>query len=256
MGFAHLDRYADRPSWLTGRTTPRQRFWIAIAAAFTAGLMPPGAWGALGLLAVVVVLGVWSAKVPASVLARRVAQALPFFLLPALALPFSIPGPQALALGPLEMSRTGLIKAAEIIFRAGLAVAAVTVVVSVTRAADLLNALDDLPLPALVKSSLALGYRYVYVLNDELERTQRALQSRAGPAARLRLWRARATALTHLVLRAHARATRIHFAMLSRGYRGSFPTLRHPQVPRRAWTAGILALLAAIWVAGLLEVTL
>ena len=50
MGFAHLDRYADRPSWLTRRTTPTQRLSIAIAAAFAAGLMPPGAWRALLVL--------------------------------------------------------------------------------------------------------------------------------------------------------------------------------------------------------------
>lgn len=256
MGFAHLDRYADRPSWLTDRTGPRQRLWIAIAAAFASGLMPPGAWFALGLLAIAVALGVFSARLPAAVLARRLAQALPFFLLPALVLPFSIPGPEALTLGPLSLSRPGLVKAAEIIFRASLAVTAVAVIVSVTRAADLLNALDDLPLPALVKSSLALGYRYVYVLNDELERTRRALQSRAGPATGLRVWRARATALAHLIIRAHARTSRIHFAMLSRGYRGTFPTLRNAQPRRRAVTAGILALLAAIWAAGLLEVTL
>ncbi len=256
MGFAHLDRYADHPSWLTGRTTPKQRLWIAIAAAFAAGLMPPGAWGALGLLAVVVALGVLSARLPATVLARRLIPALPFFLLPALALPFSIPGPEVLAVGPFVMSRTGLIQAAEIIFRATLAVTAVTVIVSVTRASDLLNSLDGLPLPTLVKSSLALGYRYVYVLNDELERTRRALQSRSGPGAGLRMWRARATALAHLILRAHARTSRLHFAMLSRGYSGSFPTLRNSQPGRRAPTAVILALLAAIWAAGLLEVTL
>ncbi len=218
--------------------------------------MPPGAWGALGLLAVVVALGVLSARLPAAVLARRLAQALPFFLLPALALPFSIPGPEAFAIGPFALTRPGLIKAAEIIFRASLAVTAVTVIVSVTRATDLLNALDDLPLPALVKSSLALGYRYVYVLNDELERTRRALQSRAGPAAGRRVWRARAAALAHLILRAHDRTSRIHFAMLSRGYSGSFPTLRNSQPGRRAPTAAILLLLAAIWTAGLLEVTL
>ncbi|MEE9134034.1 MAG: cobalt ECF transporter T component CbiQ [Gemmatimonadota bacterium] len=253
MGFAHLDRYADRPSWLTRRTTPAQRLWIAIAAAFAAGLMPPGAWGALVLLAVLLALGVRAARVPPGALARRVAQALPFFLLPALTLPFTVPGPTALEIGPLAFSGPGLVRAAEIVVRATLAVSAVSVVISVTRAADLLAALDGLPLPRLVRSSLALGYRYVYVLSDEFERTTRALKSRMGHASRGRVWRARAAALAHLFVRAHARGARIHSAMLSRGYRDHFPTLQPARGGSRAWSVAIVCLFAAIWLGGVFE---
>jgi cobalt/nickel transport system permease protein len=253
MGFAHLDRYADRSSWLTRRTTPAQRLWIALAAAFAAGLMPTGAWRALAALAILVAIGVRAAGVPPGALARRVAHALPFFLLPALALPFSVPGPTAFELGPLTASATGLTKAAEVVVRATLAVASVTTMVSVTRAADLLSALDTLPLPRLLISSLALGYRYIYVLTDELERTTRALSSRMGRASRPLLWRVRAATLGHLLLRAHARGTRVHAAMLSRGYRDRLPTLATGPA-RRTWSVAIVTLLALIWLAGLVEV--
>ncbi len=253
MGFAHLDRYAGRDSWLTDHTSPSQRLWIALAAAFAAGLMPPGAWRALAILALLVALGVWSARLPARALARRVGQALPFFLLPALALPVSVPGPTALEIGPLTLSEPGLVRAAEIVVRATLAVSAVTVVVSVTRATDLLRALDGLPVPRLVKSSLALGYRYVYLLNDELDRTARAIRSRMGRASRLRLWRTRATTLVHLLLRAHDRGARIHAAMLSRGYRDRLPTLQPAATANPVWSGAIVAALAVIWLAGLWE---
>jgi len=254
MGFAHLDRYADRTSWFTRRTTPTQRLSIAIAAAFAAGLMPPGAWRALVVLFGLVAIGVWAARLPPGILIRRVAQALPFFLLPALALPFTVPGPTALEIGQLTASTHGLERAAEIILRATLAVSAVTIVISVTRAADLLSALDTLPVPRLVRSSLALGYRYVYVLTDELERTTRALKSRMGRASRLRLWRARATTLAHLFVRSHARGTRIHAAMLSRGYHDSLPTLNPAVGGSRIWVIAIVGLLAAVWLAGMIEV--
>jgi cobalt/nickel transport system permease protein len=253
MGFAHLDRYAARPSWLATHTSPSQRIWIALAAAFAAGLMPAGAWRALAVLAVVVALGLWSARLPVSALARRVGQALPFFLLPALTLPVSVPGPTALELGPLTLSEPGLLRATEIVLRATLAVSAVAIVISVTRATDLLRALDGLPLPRLVKSSLALGYRYVYLLNDELERTARAIRSRMGNASRFRLWRARAATLAHLLLRAHDRGERIHAAMLSRGYRDHLPTLRPATAVSPVWTLAIAALFAVIWLGGLLE---
>ncbi len=254
MGFAHLDQHADHRSWLTRRTTPTQRLWIAITAAFAAGLMPPGAWRSLALLAALIVAGAVAGRVPPRTLARRLAHALPFFLLPALALPFSVPGPTVLELGPLRASGPGLLRCAEIVLRATLAVSAVTIVVSITRATDLLNALDDVPLPRLVRSSLALGYRYAYVLNDEYERTARAIRSRVGRASRFRLWRARASALAHLFSRAHYRAERIHAAMLSRGYTGQLPTLRSRPQANPAWSAAIVALLALVWLGGVIEV--
>ncbi|UCF20747.1 MAG: cobalt ECF transporter T component CbiQ [Gemmatimonadota bacterium] len=254
MGFAHLDRFAGRPSWLAQRTTPRQRLWIALAAAFAAGLMPPGAWRALGVLAILVALGVRAARLPLRALLRRLAQALPFFLLPALALPVSVPGPTALEVGPLALTEPGLLRAGEIVVRATLAVSAVTILVSITRASDLLAALESLPLPRLLTASLALGYRYVYLLNDELERSGRALRSRLGQASRLRFWRARALSLAHLFIRAHERAVRIHSAMLSRGYRDRLPSLQ-PEVRGSAvWSVAIVGLLGVVWLGGVLEV--
>ncbi|MGD2217694.1 MAG: cobalt ECF transporter T component CbiQ [Gemmatimonadales bacterium] len=253
MGFAHLDRYADRESWLTSHTSPGQRIGIALAAAFAAGLMPAGAWRALMALGLVIALGAWSARLPVSAVARRIGQALPFFLLPALALPISVPGPTALELGPLSLSETGLLRAAEIVARATLAVTAVAVVISVTRATDLLRGLDGLPLPSLVKSSLSLGYRYVYLLNDELERTTRAIRSRMGDASSVRIWRTRASALAHLFLRAHDRGARIHAAMLSRGYHDRLPSLEPVSTASPVWALAIAVLFAVIWLGGLME---
>jgi cobalt/nickel transport system permease protein len=253
MGFHHLDEFAGRHSWLARRTSSEQRLWIAIAAAFAAGLMPPGAWRALGVLALIIAAGAWAAALPVPVLARRVAAALPFFLLPALALPLTVPGPTAVSLGALRLSEPGILRALEIVARATLAVSAVTVVISTTRAADLLGALDSLPLPHVVRSSLAMGYRYAYVLNDERERGGRALASRAGRAPRLRIWRARAATLAHLLARAHARGTRIHAAMLSRGYTEAFPTLRTHEHGSAAWTLAVVAVLMIVWLGGLVE---
>lgn len=254
MGFAHLDRYAGRDSWFTSHTSPGQRIWIALAAAFAASLMPAGAWRALLALGVVIALGVWSARLPLAALARRVGQAMPFFLLPALALPVSVPGPTALELGPFSLSETGLLRAIEIVARATLAVSAVALVISVTRATDLLRGLDRMPLPRLVKSSLALGYRYVYLLNDELDRTGRAIRSRMGDASHPRLWRARASSLAHLLLRAHDRGTRIHAAMLSRGYRDRLPTLQPAATVSPVWTLAVAGVFAVIWLGGFIEV--
>lgn len=215
--------------------------------------MPPNAWLALGILAAIVVAGVRSARLPAAAIVRRVARAAPFFVLPALALPFSMPGEHLLQIGPVGVSEAGALRALEIIARAMVAVSAITVVVSVTRASELLAALDELPLPRIVKTSLAMGYRYVYVLNDEVDRTGRALRSRAGRARRGRIWRARSAALAHLLVRALDRTERVHAAMISRGYRGAMPVLREPSGAAPGWSVAIAALLVAVWFGGLLE---
>lgn len=253
MGFAHLDRYADRRSWLKAHTTPGQRLHVALLAAVVGGLMPPGAWLALGLLAVIVCVGAWSARLPAAAIARRVARLAPFFVLPALALPFSVPGEVLVEIGPFGASRDGTLRALEIISRATVSVSAITVVVSVTRATDLLAALDDLPLPGIVKTSLAMGYRYLYVLNDEADRTGRALKSRAGDAGKTRIWRARSVTLAHLLVRALDRTERVHAAMISRGYRGTIPALREAGKSAPGWSIAITALLVLVWLGGLLE---
>ncbi|NIR45061.1 MAG: hypothetical protein GWN99_11795 [Gemmatimonadetes bacterium] len=253
MGFRHLDRYAGRQSWLTARTTPHGRLWIALTAACSAALMPQGARLALSVLAVTILAGAWVARVPASTLVRRVLGATPFFLLPALALPVTVPGPVAAEIGPFTVTTAGLERAGGVLVRATLAVTAMMIVISVTRSADMLNALHRLPLPFLVKSSLALGYRYLYLLNDELERTGRAMRSRAGGGPTLRVLRARGSTLAHLFARAHARGTRIHAAMLSRGYRDTLPTLKPAAGGSRAGSFAIIGLLAAIWAGGMLE---
>ncbi|MGD8866673.1 MAG: energy-coupling factor transporter transmembrane component T, partial [Gemmatimonadales bacterium] len=100
----------------------------------------------------------------------------------------------------------------------------------------------------------SLGYRYAYVLNDEYERTTRALKARVGPARRLRVWRARASALAHLFSRAHFRAERTHAAMLARGYAGRLPALRLTAQPNIGVTAAIVVLLAVVWLGGVIEV--
>lgn len=249
MGFAHLDQFAHGGSWLERHTTPAQRLYLGLAAALTAALLPSGAWVAFLGLAVAVWAG--ARGLPATVYLRRLSHALPFFLLPLIALPLAVPGPIAIAVGPLELTEPGLVRAGEIGLRGGLAIAAMTVVLSVTRAADLVDAIYRLPVPRIVATSLALGYRYLYTLVDEHERARRALQSRDVSGGRC--WAARTAVMAHLLYRAHARGLRVHGAMLSRGFRDRLPTLDH-HPGSLPWTLVILCGMAGLWVLALIEV--
>lgn len=102
---------------------------------------------------------------------------------------------------------------------------------NVTPFSELLLVFRRLRVPALLVTTLALMYRYLFVLVDEAQRMKRARQSRsfaatparrAGPAVRLRhslgSWRTLATVVSQLFVRASERAERIYAAMCARGW--------------------------------------
>jgi cobalt/nickel transport system permease protein len=85
--------------------------------------------------------------------------------------------------------------------------------------AELLNALRKIGFPTLLVTTLALLYRYIFVLIDEAERLNRARESRTFRGSRLAKWRSLASLVGQLFVRSTERAERIFAAMLARGWR-------------------------------------
>jgi cobalt/nickel transport system permease protein len=250
VSFHHLDQYATLPSPITA-APPVARLLGAAVVAAGAATLPTGAWGPLGLLALVVLGLAAVARLPLARLLARMAGPLAFVLLASVGLLVLVPGPPAFHLGPIAVTREGMARFGFVLGRASVALGAAVVLVSTTGFPDLLHALRALRLPTVVTAALGLAYRLVYVLVDELERLQRAARSRnagAGAAGRRRL----VVGLSAAVLgRAYARAERTHRAMTARGYTGDLPSLR-------SWTwspgtvvalAGLVGLVAATSVA-------
>ena len=84
--------------------------------------------------------------------------------------------------------------------------------------ADLLRVLKTARVPALLITTLALMYRYLFVLVDESQRMRRARLSRTFGAKRASVWRSTATVAGQLFIRASERAERIYAAMCARGW--------------------------------------
>lgn len=84
---------------------------------------------------------------------------------------------------------------------------------------DLLLVLRRLHVPALLLTTLALMYRYLFVLVDETQRMRRARASRTFSAGRWWTWRTSSSIIGHLFIRASERAERIYAAMCARGWR-------------------------------------
>ncbi len=110
--------------------------------------------------------------------------------------------------------RAGLV----IVVRSTLCLAAMVLLTSTTRFSDLLEVLRRARVPALLLTTIALMYRYLFVLVDEAGRMQRARASRTLRPGRVRAWRSTATLAGQLFLRSTERAERIYAAMCARGW--------------------------------------
>ncbi|MFW5947916.1 MAG: cobalt ECF transporter T component CbiQ [Gemmatimonadota bacterium] len=224
MSFRHLDQFAriDSP---VARRAPTVRLLGTVVLAAGAALLPPGAWPQMAGLGLLVLALVAAARIPARTFAIRLAAPLAFVVLVSGAVLVLAPGETLMRLGPVRITDTGLLRFGSVLGRAAVALGAAVVLVSTTPFDELVRALRTLRLPEAVTTALALAYRYLYILNDEIERMRRAARSRnagEGATSRRRLMMGITGAALH---RSFARSERLHQAMLARGYTGEMPTL-------------------------------
>ena len=83
---------------------------------------------------------------------------------------------------------------------------------------EILGVMRRAHVPALLVSTLALMYRYLFVLVDETQRMRRARASRTFRQGRWRTWGTLATVIGQLFVRSTERAERIYAAMIARGW--------------------------------------
>jgi cobalt/nickel transport system permease protein len=105
-----------------------------------------------------------------------------------------------------------------LVTKSTLCLATMTLLTATTPFTDILGALRALRVPALLITTLALMYRYLFLLVDELERMQRARASRSFSRRRFSAWYLLSTMIAQLFVRASLRAERIYSAMCSRGW--------------------------------------
>ncbi|MBN1174702.1 MAG: cobalt ECF transporter T component CbiQ [Micromonosporaceae bacterium] len=209
--------------------TPREQFW-----AFG---------GHAGLLAIAVA----RARIPITVLLRRLTVELPFLAF-AILMPFLASGRRVEVLG-VGLSVTGLLDAWNILAKATLGVSTSIVLAATTNLRDLLLGLERLRLPSLLIQIMSFMIRYGDLILAETHRMRIARESRGFVARDVRQVPVLARSVGALFIRVYERGERVHLAMLSRGYTGGMPGLLQTAAVPAQW-AGALALpLAAATVA-------
>ena len=113
----------------------------------------------------------------------------------------------------------GLRLMAVLVARCALCLATMILLSNTTPFSDMLRILRTLRFPPIMITTLALMYRYLFVLADEAQRMRRARMCRTFVASRGRHWHALGSVISQLFVRASERAERIYSAMCARGWR-------------------------------------
>lgn len=113
----------------------------------------------------------------------------------------------------------GGVKFFALVLRSTLCLFTMILLANTTPFADLLAVLRRLRVPALLITTIALMYRYLFVLVEETQRMRRARASRTFAGGRGRAWRAIGSVLGQLFVRTGDRADRIYAAMCARGWK-------------------------------------
>ena len=105
-----------------------------------------------------------------------------------------------------------------LVARCTLCLATMVLLSNTTPFSEMLKILRALRVPRLMITTLALMYRYLFVLVDEAQRMKRARMCRTFVPDRVSQWRVLGTVISQLFVRASERAERIYSAMCARGW--------------------------------------
>jgi cobalt/nickel transport system permease protein len=226
------------------RLDPRAKLlgfaWITVVGVST----PLRAWPAYVGCALALTALARLAGVPPGIVWRRARVVLPLVLLVAAFIPFARGGP-VVQLGPLTLSLAGLAAFAEVAAKATIGTVCAVLLGATTAFPDVLRALEALRIPRLLTVIAAFGYRYAWVLVEEVRRLRAALASRAYHPRHALHAAPLGRAATALFLRSYGRGERVYLAMLARGYDGGMPRLER-LVLVRADVAFMAALVCAL----------
>ncbi len=206
------------------KLSPRTRTLAAIFLAFVVALCQtiPPLLLALALSFILII----AARINLFKAGRRLLVIAGFLLLIWLVLPLTCGGPVIWQNSFLEIGRTGITLALLLTLKTSAMLLIFLALISTMSTADLAHALHSLKLPAKLVLLLLITYRYIFLIEDELQTMLRAAKIRNfQPNTSLHCYKTYANLLGMLFVRSAERAQRVHKAMLCRGFDGRFHSL-------------------------------
>jgi cobalt/nickel transport system permease protein len=215
---------------------PECKLVATVAFVFAVVATPPDAFWAFGVYAALLVALACLARLPARVVASRLAIELPFVAF-AVLLPVVGSAPRTDVLG-VSLSIPGLWGAWNILVKGTIGVAATGILVATTDVRDLLKGLERLHVPKVFTAITSSMIRYAEVIAGQL-RAMRIARISRGHDPRW-IWQARAVAATAgtLFIRSYERGERVYLAMVSRGY-GAEVKIPAARAPALDWMVAL-----------------
>jgi cobalt/nickel transport system permease protein len=158
-------------------------------------------------------------------------------------LPLTFEGDALTHIGPLTLTRPGVILAAQISLKSLAILLAFIALITTMNFTTLGHALDRLHLSGKFVHLLLMTYRYIFVIEQEYQRMVRAAKIRGfRPGTNVHTYKTFAYFIAMLFVRAAARADRVYRAMRCRGFNGRLYCLADfPPNPANWFFAGLMA---------------
>jgi cobalt/nickel transport system permease protein len=179
-------------------------------------------------------------------IAARMAHAEGFLLVLLLMLPLTVPGPAAMAIGPVDFSQPGLDRAVKILLRVNLSALAVLILLAGLEPSRFGHALASLGVPHKLAHLLLFSARWAALVKQEALRLHDALRARAFRASTsAHTLRTLGHFTGQLLVRAMERAERVDEAMRCRGFSGRFALVAEEDFGARdaVFAAGVVGCL-------------
>lgn len=190
-------------------------------------------------------LGIALARLPLKKVTVRLLLVNGFVLVLWFVLPLTYPGDTMFFLGPLSVSREGLLLTGLITLKSNTIILALIALVATVPVITLGQAMHMMRFPDKLCHLLLFTYRYLDVFEQEFHRLLQAMKIRGfQPRTNLHTYRSYAYLAAMLLVRSYDRADRVFDAMLCRGFHGIFYSLRTFSWHRRDGTFVVFALLA------------
>jgi cobalt/nickel transport system permease protein len=228
---------------LAHRLDPRGKVIVATLFAVLMAVAQTYAPTLAGLALAILCLAL--ARLPLKQVVARLMVVNSFIFFLWLVLPLTYPGEVVWRLGPLAVTRQGLIYTGLITLKSNAIIIAFIALIATVPIVTLGQALHNLRLPAKLCHLLLFTYRYLYVFEQEYHRLVQAMKIRGfQPRTNIHTYRSYAYLAAMLLVRSFDRADRVFQAMLCRGFNGTFHSLRTFSWQRRDRVFGVVSLMA------------
>jgi cobalt/nickel transport system permease protein len=227
------------------RIDPRHKLCFAVLLSVTTAVSYR--FDTLSFAVILSLLLVFVARLEFKAVFKRLLVIFGFLILLWLVLPLTFEGEPLTRIGPLTVTRPGVVLSAQITLKSVSILMMFMALVTTTGFVTLGHAMDRLHIPGKIVHLLLMSYRYIFVIEQEYQRLARAAKIRGfQPGTNIHTYKTYAYMIGMLFVRAAARADRVYRAMRCRGFDGRFYCLSDFPAHPRNWIFAALMSLSII----------